>query len=391
MEADRITDIQLGIIHLMSEYEKEYNTSGRTYLVRRLIDYSEGRTRLDEETFVNELYRMARNGQYVQAQGNVGSNTDPHENAAKPDYVEVALTDIAKLKFNSSFFYQGELHVYNHYCVSHYFDWFFNEDLYRGPATELFWKQFNKTIWMWFPLHFSEFYLPKDSSREEIIKAVYTRPLAGKKIGTSHSRRMNSLANNPDCLEYMFRLVSLDYSVYDKIFYWLEKSADSYLALLFLCTIVNAPIAIIDVSRFSHEGHPVSTFDGVGRIDFNSQWWELRDTAVTIDKDRRKELAAEWKRWCGSKYPIRVMGEDGTIRGVREYFLDDIIKKAILKGGDWRHIVSSAEREVPYVEFKGRNGWEYISERLRLLCESKAFHAVFAESGEQGSLFEEND
>ena len=91
----------------------------------------------------------------------------------------------------------------------------------------------------------------------------------------------------------MFRLVSLDYSVYDKVFYWLEKSADSYLALPFLCTIVNAPIAIIDVSRFSHEGHSSSTFDGVGRIDFNSQWWELRDAAVTIDKDRRKELARD--------------------------------------------------------------------------------------------------
>lgn len=293
METDRITDIQLEIIRLMGEYEKEYNTNGRTYKVRRLIDYSEGLSRLDEETFVNELYWMARNGHYVRAQGNVGSNTDPSENVAKPEYVEVALTDIAKLKFNSIFFYQGELHIYNHYCISYYFDYIFNEGWYRGPASKLFREQFNKTIWMWFPLHFSEFYLPKDSSRDEIIKAVYTRPLAGEKIGTYHSRRLDSLANSPDSLDYMFRLVSLDYSVYDIVFYWLEKSADSYLALPFLCTIVNAPIAIIDVSRFSHEGHSSSTFDGVGRIDFNSQWWELRDAAVTIDKDRRKELARD--------------------------------------------------------------------------------------------------
>ena len=59
-----------------------------------------------------------------------------------------------------------ELHIFRYYWGG----MLFNRALSRQKK--------KSTEYLWFPLNFSEFYLPRNTSREEIIKAVYSRPIA---------------------------------------------------------------------------------------------------------------------------------------------------------------------------------------------------------------------
>ena len=81
------------------------------------------------------------------------------------------------------------------------------------------------------------------------------------------------------------------------------------------------------------------------------------------------------------------MLERGTIIGKNPDFLDDEIIKSVRQAMSWWTVLSRVERKVSYKDFTGMNGWGFISERLRALCETKKVHAYFAESGETDSLF----
>lgn len=87
---DNLSKNQFSILHLMAEYEKYNQTGNNTYKTRRLLWFMQGRLDLDEDTVIEELYSLARNGRYVRYQGNVG--LEGIDIGARPEYVEVALT-----------------------------------------------------------------------------------------------------------------------------------------------------------------------------------------------------------------------------------------------------------------------------------------------------------
>lgn len=283
-----------------------------------------------------------------------------------------------------------ELHIFNYYCAVHYYDDYFCNDWVRGPMTEQYKEVFSNTDYLWFPLNFSEFYLPRNTSREEIIKAVYSRPAAESKRDyyIKAHRRVENLSSSHDYLDFMLKLVSIDYAKYERVFFWLEQSASSHLVMRFLCTFINAPMSLVDVSHFPTEpnGTEVKTFSGLSRSNFNQNWLSVRDKAVPIDSNMKLQYSQEWVKWCRSKYAIRVL-ERGTIIGKNPDFLDDEIIKSVRQAMSWWTVLSRVERKVSYKDFTGMNGWGFISERLRALCETKKVHAYFAESGETGSLF----
>lgn len=89
---ESLTEDQMLILLLMKSYEKENNIQGRTYNVRKLINYSSSLCQIEETEFVRLLYLLAYEGKFVNHHGNVGWNT-ALENAAAPEYVEVSLSE----------------------------------------------------------------------------------------------------------------------------------------------------------------------------------------------------------------------------------------------------------------------------------------------------------
>ena len=89
------------ILLLMKSYEKENNIQGRTYNVRKLINYSSSLCQIEETEFVRLLYQLACEGKFVNHHGNVGWNT-ALENAIAPEYVEVSLSESGINLFDNS-------------------------------------------------------------------------------------------------------------------------------------------------------------------------------------------------------------------------------------------------------------------------------------------------
>lgn len=89
--------VQQAILLAMDVYEENNNIQNRTYKVRRLIDFANNLFHMDEDDLIEALYSMARDGELVFHQGNVGFVSDGQVYpGALPEYVEVSLTDYAK-------------------------------------------------------------------------------------------------------------------------------------------------------------------------------------------------------------------------------------------------------------------------------------------------------
>ena len=276
-----------------------------------------------------------------------------------------------------------ELHVFNHYSALYDFEpWFrkeFSRDRCRTRA-DLNPRFLIKNVrFLWFPINFSEFYLPRDNSREEIIKSCFSRHWATQKSDNNIRAHalLGNIAKSRHYFEFVLGIAEHDYSNYERVYYWLEKSSSSYLSLLFLSTFINVPILVIDVSRIGSKEDPVSTFRDVSTQAFDSCWWELRKTATEINNEERARMSIEWEKWCGSRFPIRIMDANGAIVGKNEDFLDDAIKDAVRKETSWRSVLFRVEKGIPYPDFSGMNGWGFISERLKVLCESNAIEGNF--------------
>lgn len=90
--------VQQAILLAMDVYEENNNIQNRTYKVRRLIDFANDLFQIEEDELIEALYSMARDGELVYHQGNVGVVSDGQliSPGALPEYVEVSLTDYAK-------------------------------------------------------------------------------------------------------------------------------------------------------------------------------------------------------------------------------------------------------------------------------------------------------
>ena len=90
--------VQQAILLAMDVYEENNNIQNRTYKVRRLIDFANNLFHMDEDELIEALYSMARDGELVKPQGNVGLVRDGClvSPGARPEFVEVSLTDYAK-------------------------------------------------------------------------------------------------------------------------------------------------------------------------------------------------------------------------------------------------------------------------------------------------------
>ena len=90
--------VQQAILLAMDVFEENNNIQDRTYKVRRLLDFANNLFHMDEEDLIASLYSMARDGELVRSQGNVGMARDGRlvSPGARPEFVEVALTDYAK-------------------------------------------------------------------------------------------------------------------------------------------------------------------------------------------------------------------------------------------------------------------------------------------------------
>ncbi len=256
-----------------------------------------------------------------------------------------------------------ELHIFRYYWGG----MLFNRALSRQKK--------KSTEYLWFPLDFADLYLPKDNSKEEIIKAVYSRRIRDYEFLEFKDYNVSNFSHRYNALDYMEAFASLDFSQYDRVYYWLEKESRSYLAYCYLSTFINNEnLYEIPVELFHPEIKEVATFSHVSGEDFNGKWESLRQRSVLLDDAKRESLANDWKYWMNATDDFRVF-EGGRITGKRIDFLDDFIKNAVKEKSSWFGVISLVDKLQPYKELDGINGWGFISERMLVLCETQEIQA----------------
>ena len=236
---------------------------------------------------------------------------------------------------------------------------------------------------------FSRFYLPKDGSREEILKTVYNRPYLlnqdretldfWKRRGFPECRIVN------DLFEYMLTFATHNYYQYDKVYIWHGKDSSSILMMYYLSGLIKSErLFEVDVARSNYKcwitWHNGFTLWDLSNDEFKNECSNYKELATHIDSRKRALYMDRWKSICNSAYPMRVVNRQGRVVGKRYSLIDKYILEALENhpNSNVFDIGDYAMRKQPYTElgFHFLHSEGFVWERIASLANQRIMDLI---------------